>query len=223
MKKIFNIAIVALITLALTGCKIEKTEDNDDIHSFEGTIIECENASMIVRPKASESEYSSSNRFRVEYVNDFNSCNVGTNVKITYDGFINESYPAQIGTTKIEVLPEVDFKLTFNSKPGKVRKQIVDKKTSKKYDYNVYLWNGDVKVLIDNKTYSLEEAIENDSITVEEIIAKAEKDIKKPLVYRDGGSKEYHYDDYTIIKLNILDGNKDVYIGNKKLSVNDVA
>lgn len=223
MKKIFNIAIVALITLALAGCKIEKTEDNDDIHSFEGTIIECENASMIVCPKASESEYSSSNRFRVEYVNDFNSCNVGTKVKITYDGFINESYPAQIGTTKIEVLPEVDFKLTFNSKPGNVKKQIVDKKTSKKYDYNVYVWNGDVKVLINDKTYSLEEALDNDSITVEEIIAKAEKDIKKPLVYRDGGSKEYHYDDYTIIKLNILDGNKDVYIGNKKLSVNDVA
>lgn len=223
MKKIFNIAIVALITLTLAGCKIEKTEDNDDIHSFEGTIIECENASMIVRPKASESEYSSSNRFRVEYVNDFNSCNVGTKVKITYEGGINESYPAQIGTTKIEVLPELDFKLTFNSKPGNVKKQIVDKKTSKKYDYNVYVWNGDVKVLINDKTYSLEEAIENDSITVEEIIAKAEKDIKKPLVYRDGGSKEYHYDDYTIIKLNILDGNKDVYIGNKKLSVNDVA
>lgn len=222
MKKIFNIIICALMILSLTGCKIKKTEDNKDIHSFEGTIIECENASMIVRPKKNEDEYSSSNRFRVEYVNDFNSCNVGTNVKITYDGFINESYPAQIGTTKIEVLPEVDFKLTFNSKPGKVRKQIVDKKTSKQYDYNVFVWNGDVKVLIDNKTYSLEEALDNDSITVEEIIAKAEKDIKKPLVYRDGGSKEYHYDDYTIIKLNTLEGNNDVYIGNKKLSVNDV-
>lgn len=223
MKKIFNIAIVALITLALTGCKIEKTEDNKDIHSFEGTIIECENASMIVRPKKNEDEYSSSNRFRVEYVNDFNSCKVGDSVKITYDGFINESYPAQIGTTKIEVLPEVEFKLIFNAKPGKVRKQIVDKKTSDKYDYNVYVWNGDVKVLIDDKTYTLEEALDNEIITVEEIIAKAEKDIKKPLVYRDGGSKEYHYEDYTIIKFNTLDGNKDVYIGNKKLSVNDVA
>lgn len=222
MKKIFNIAIVALMILTLAGCKIEKTEDNKDIHSFEGTIIECENASMIVRPKASESEYSSSNRFRVEYVNDFNSCNVGTNVKITYDGFINESYPAQIGTTKIEVLPEADFKLTFNSKPGNVKKQIVDKKTSKKYDHNVYVWNGDVKVLIDDKTYTLEEAIEENKITVEEIIAKADREIENPLVCKDGGSKEYHYDNYTIIKLNTLDGNKDVYIGNKKLSVNDV-
>lgn len=222
MKKIFNIIICALMLFALTGCSTKKDEKKSDIHSFEGTITECENKSMIVRPEKDEDEYSSSNRFRIEYVNDFNSCNVGTKVKITYEGGINESYPAQIGTTKIEVLPELDFKLTFNSKPGNVKKQIVDKKTSKQYDYNVYVWNGDVKITIENKTYTLEEALDNDSITVEEIIAKAEKDIKKPLVYRDGGSKEYHYDDYTIIKLNTLDGNKDVYIGNKKLSVNDV-
>lgn len=220
MKKGLYVIMLSFMLIALTGCKSIKKED--DIHTFIGTILECENNSMIVRPNEGEEELSSSDKFRIEYVDDFNSCNVGKNVKITYKGLINESYPAQIGTIKIEVLPEPEFKLTFNSKPGNVKKQVVDKKTSKQYDYNVYVWNGDVKITIDNKTYTLEEALDKEKITVEEIIAKAEKDIKKPLVYRDGGSKEYHYEDYTIIKLNTLDGNKDVYIGNKKLSVNAI-
>lgn len=36
--------------------------------------------------------------------NDDITYEVGTNVKITYIGGINESYPAQVGTTKIEIV-----------------------------------------------------------------------------------------------------------------------
>ncbi len=101
MKK--TILICGFIVLMVTGCSKSIKNETDDIHSFKGTIIECEQNSMIVRPDDNENEYKSSDKFRVEYVNGFNSCNVGDKVKISYEGMINESYPAQIGTTKIEL------------------------------------------------------------------------------------------------------------------------
>ena len=57
---------------------------------------------------------------------------------------------------------------------------------------------------------------------MEEIIQKANKDLPNAASYDDGGSKEYHYENYTIIKCNTLNGNRDVYIGTKDMTLNDV-
>ncbi len=104
MKK--TILICGLIVLLLTGCSTSTKEKTTDIHSFEGTIVECEQKSMIVRPNESEDEYKSSDKFKIDYVDGFDSCNVGDVVKITYEGEINEIYPAQISVTKIELKSE---------------------------------------------------------------------------------------------------------------------
>lgn len=40
--------------------------------------------------------------------------------------------------------------------------------------------------------------------------------------YDDGGSMEYHYPDFTIIKMHTLDGNRDVYIGNKEMTMHNL-
>lgn len=126
------------------------------------------------------------------------------------------------GKIEIEVESADNFNLVFNQKPGNVKKQIIDKNTNKQYDYNIYVWNGDVQIIIDNKTYSLEEALNENKITMDEIITKANKDIPNAPSYDDGGSIEYHYDNYTIIKFHTIDGNRDVYIGNEKLTIHDV-
>lgn len=57
---------------------------------------------------------------------------------------------------------------------------------------------------------------------MEEIIAKANKDLPDAISYDDGGSIEYHYENYTIIKFHTLDGNRDVYIGTKNMTINDL-
>ena len=91
--------------VGLTGCDNAKGEkQNADIHAFVGIISECEHKSMIVIPNENENEFKSSDKFRIEYVSGFTSCNVGDKVRITYEGMINESYPAQIGTTSIEII-----------------------------------------------------------------------------------------------------------------------
>ena len=44
----------------------------------------------------------------------------------------------------------------------------------------------------------------------------------KAEMYKDGGSMEYHYENYTIIKCHTSGGNRDVYIGTKEMTLNDV-
>lgn len=50
----------------------------------------------------------------------------------------------------------------------------------------------------------------------------AEKKYPRADYCNDGGTIEYHYKDYTIIKLHRLDGNRDVYIGTPNLRVDDL-
>lgn len=196
-------------------------EDNE--HSFFGKVIESHQSYIIVEPNKDEEERRSSDKFHIELGNENDAIyKVGTNVKITYEGMINESYPAQIGTTKIEVKSVDDFKLIFHQEPSNAKKQIIDKNKNDKYDYNIYICNGNAEIVINNKTYSLENALKENKITMEEIISKASEDIKNPIVYKDGGSVEYHYDDYTIIKIHNMAGNRDVYIGNKDLTLNSI-
>lgn len=105
MKKIILTVLLCGVTLLeLTGCNNSKQDNPDDIHSFVATILECKEKNMIVCPNENEEEYKSSDKFSIEYVGDFNFCKIGDKVKITYKGMINESYPAQIGTMKIELI-----------------------------------------------------------------------------------------------------------------------
>lgn len=41
-------------------------------------------------------------------------------------------------------------------------------------------------------------------------------------MYKDGGSILYKYDNYAIIKCHTLEENRDVYIGSKDMSINDL-
>ena len=122
-----------------------------------------------------------------------------------------------------------DFEILFYAKDStdsyKVYK-ILDNSETDKYDYNIYGYNGIVNIKIDGNEYSLKEALLENKITMEEIIGKENKDEKDGKItakmYKDGGSMEYHYENYTIIKCHTVDGNRDVYIGTKDLRLTDI-
>lgn len=122
-----------------------------------------------------------------------------------------------------------DFEILFYAKDStdsyKVYK-ILDNSETDKYDYNIYGYNGIVNIKIDGNEYSLKEALLENKITMEEIIGKENKDEKDGKItakmYKDGGSMEYYYDNYTIIKFATLSGNRDVYIGTKDLRLTDI-
>ena len=103
---------------------------------------------------------------------------------------------------------------------------ILDKSETNKYNYTIYAYDGSVSIRIGGEEYSLKEALLENKITMEEIIEKANQDLKEKNitgnVYLDGGSMIYQYSNYTIIKCNTLDGNRDVYIGTKDMTINDL-
>lgn len=203
--------------------------DNNE-YSFFGKVIESDASYIIVEPNEYEEERKSADKISIR-LGEYNDAlyAVGTSVKITYNGVIKETYPAQIDATKIELKSAEDFEILFYDKQpesdSKLNK-IVDKSKTDKYDYDIYVYDGNVNIRIDGTDYSLKEALTENKITMEEIIAKANQDEKdgkiKAEMYKDGGSMEYHYENYTIIKCHTIDGNRDVYIGNKTLTLNNV-
>ena len=212
---------------------ISKNIDNkqrEEAYYFYGKVIESTANYIIVEPNENEEIRKLSDKISIglEEYSDVVYM-LGTNVKVTYDGTIMESYPAQVKATKIELKSAENFEILFYDKqPMESYKiyTILDKTETDKYDYTIYGYDGSVNIRIDGKDYSLKEALSENKITMEEIIAKANQDEKdgkiKAEMYKDGGSMEYHYENYTIIKFHTLDGDRDVYIGTKDFKLTDI-
>ena len=196
-------------------------------YSFFGKVIESTSKYIIVEPNENEEIRKSADKISIGLgENNDTLYEIGTNIKITYDGTVMESYPAQVNATKIELKSADNFEIIF-----KERQQtdsynriyaILDKSETDKYNYSIYAYEGSVNIVIDEQEYTLREALLENKITMEEIIAKANKDFPDAITYDDGGSVEYHYENYTIIKFHTLDGNRDVYIGTKDMTINDL-
>ena len=76
-----------------------------------------------------------------------------------------------------------------------------------------------IEVIIDNKPIELKEYLKNNSIN--DLINSLEKTASLydggTNIYNDGGSKRITNNGIALIKCNTIDGNKDIYIGNKDM------
>lgn len=195
---------------------------------FYGKVIESKQNYIIVEPNEGEEIRKSADKISIG-LGEYNDAiyEVGTNVKITYTGYVMESYPAQVDAIKIELKSAENFEIRFYDKQPqtdtKINK-ILDKSETDKYDYNIYSYEGSVNILINGKEMSLRNALLENKITMNEIIAKANQDLRNEKItgdtYKDGGSQVYHYGNYTIIKYHTIEGNRDVYIGTKDININ---
>lgn len=85
----------------------ENNSSTKDEYEFIAEIIEVNEKSIIVKPDANSKEIKSSDKISIGITRPTNGTNdfyvVGNKIKITYNGIIMESYPAQIIATKIEL------------------------------------------------------------------------------------------------------------------------
>lgn len=200
--------------------------ENNNYSSFFATVIESNLSYIIVEPYEGAKERKSSDKISIALGTENDIIyKVGTNLKITYNGLIMETYPAKIDAISIELKSVEHFELIFKSQSKELEK-IVDKTDTELYSYNIYGYKGNVSIKINDKTYSLKEALLNNKIRMEEIIQKANQDVAdkkiKSISYDDGGTIEYYYPSYTIIKVHKLDGNRDVYIGLPQMRLTDI-
>lgn len=115
-------------------------------------------------------------------------------------------------------LYEKSYDLTYHGRKDMGIKQIAKPNQYDNIDYGLYTIAGDVTITVEqDMVYSLEDALDQKIISVESILNQAKEDEKygicETALFQDGGSIEYRYNDYTILKLNSLDGTKDLIIG----------
>lgn len=220
-KTILTIIISGTIILSLTGCNTPSEKGTDDIHSFAGTIIECNEKNMIVRPNEDEAEYKASDKFSVVYVNGFNSCKVNAQVKITYDGQINETYPAQIGTTEIELINDFDFYIT---KPA-VHNDIKFNDYYTSDNHTIYLAGniGELYIKQDNKDITLKTYLSTAFQTFDDGMKYITNELELQNTLNDGNIKIYKSQakDVTIIVCNTPKNNQKILIGDYNLKYTD--
>lgn len=197
----------------------------EETKSFFGKIIESQKDYIIVEPNEDEEIRKSSDQVIISLVeNNDIIYKSGTNVKITYSGFIMETYPAKIDAINIEIKSVDNFEIFFTKSQESSEKDIIlTKQEMEDYNYNIYSYGGNVEISINDEKMSLREALLNNKITMDEIIQKANNDLENEIIkgdmYRDGGSMIYQYDSYTIIKYHDLEGNRDVYIGSPEMQM----
>ncbi len=225
---ILNINNVAVLFEAVVGDKINEVNNEEkEYNSFVGTVLEETTTYMIVEPNEDEEERKSADKIRINYGTDHYDYlyGIGRKVIIKYTGYIKESYPAQIDTNEILTDGYEKFELIVKKSDNKSKTKILNNQELDKNnsDFDLYYYGLDeVNIFVDNKTMSLEDALRSGKMTIDGIIQKANKDFPNAISYDDGGSIEYHYKDYSIIKVHKLDGNRDVYIGVPNMKINDL-
>ena len=117
--------------------------------------------------------------------------------------------------------------LTYIARDDNEIKQIAKPNQFDNIDFGLYTFGGDGIITIEqDMVYSLEDALNEKIIDVQSILEQAKLDEKYGICetgyYKDGGSIEYRYKDYTILKFNTLDGNGDLIIGKPGTIIKDV-
>jgi len=216
-------------------------------HSFIGTILEETTEYIIVEPNEDTAERKSSDKIRINLNAPYKDYlyGVGRKVIINYTGLIKETYPAQITTNDIDVDGYDDFEISIKVADKKESKKILSNRELNEYNSDFalhYVGLSEVNVKVDNKDMTLEKALRDGYLTLEGIISECNKEVKKveesyenlkdgqsgmlklPIsnYYKDGGSVEYNYGDYKVIKCHTLDGNRDVYICDANTTLNDL-
>ena len=119
------------------------------------------------------------------------------------------------------------FNLNYSQENDNKIDTIIDKAEKAEYEFNVYTFDGSVSFTKGtDMVYTFDTALEQGVITIEDILEQAKIDTKygvcKMGYYYDGGSTEYYYADYTILKFNSLDECKDLVIGPSGEIINKV-
>ena len=211
-RELFTVLLCGVMILGLTGCNNSKRDNSDDIHSFVGTIIDCEEKTMVVRPNEDEEEYKSSDKFKIEYVGGFNSCKIGDKVTITYKGMINESYPAQVGTTNIKI-NDFDFYITESENHNDIR--FNDYYTAD--NCTIYLAGnlGEFYIKDQDNDITLKTYLSTAFQTLDDGIKHITNKLELKETLKDGGTKIYKSKnkDITMIVCNTTKNDRNILIG----------
>ena len=191
---------------------------------FIGTVLEETTKYMVVEPNEDEEERKSADKIMVSFGTDHKDYlfGIGRKVLITYNGEIKETYPAQISSDEISKEGYPGFYIYSDEKQQtpKLIKVLNNQdiyESNPSYDLYYYGFENIYVNINNEEDLKLEDALKQGKVTLDAIIAKANKDLENKVIegdmFKDGGSMIYKYPKLTIIKSHTLEGDRDVYIG----------
>ena len=129
-----------------------------------------------------------------------------------------------------EIINNYENKYLLNIVPNGTKdiEEITTGELANKYDYDIHYYGIEkVTINIENNEIDLKQGLLNNDITMEQIIEQAENDRNNGIIwsemYKEGGTMEYYYGTYTIIKSHSTNGNRDVYIGIPEMRLNQIS
>ncbi len=136
-----------------------------------------------------------------------------------YFGLTNEDTTVMQSDPYTTVMLEekFDYELTVKRSKSSGVTWMTDEAFYKKNGFHAYLYCLDkAYVTLGSKSIYIGDALNSGEMSVDRLIEKANNDANCGIIKRDmlkdGGTMFYRYDDYTIIKRNTTDGNKDLII-----------
>lgn len=117
------------------------------------------------------------------------------------------------------------YNINYNLENGNIynekREKILD------YSYSIYFYDiEDVKFEYRDYKIDLKNDLKYGYISPEQLIVQAEEDAKEKKNWKricmDGGSTIYIYENFSILKMNSLNGNRDLYIGPPNMDINEI-
>ena len=144
---------------------------------------------------------------------------IGDVIDVVFNGVVAESYPGQINFVYAIRLAEGEHPpLTYTFLPEPSEQKTLTEVMGDVYSYG--LDSMDVTVL--DQTLSLQFAMAVGMVSPEYLLAQAQADAQagkcQTDTYDDGGSELYRYEDYAILQMNTIDGDRSLIIGTPDLT-----
>ncbi len=194
--------------------------DSTTEHSFLGTVIEETGSYMIVEPDENEEERQLSDRFTVSYPSEHPDYLYGKGRRVVVYYYETPSLRSDFEILTDDISTEGFREFELSVTPAE---ESGSKETALVSDGLYYYGISDVTISVDGQTMSLEEALESGRITLNALLTRANQDVNNGIAqgvfFDDGGSSLYQYEDYSIMKYHTLDGNRDMYIGNRDMDI----
>lgn len=224
--------VAALCLCGCTGLDVEEATDYTEateapyLKSVLGTVTDESDTYMIIKVADNQEEKEMTDTILVNYPNvhaDY-LYGIGRRVVVYYmSDSMNNKF--EIVSEDISTEGFQDFELVIEETGEKKFERVLLADEANEMisfghmsNVNVSTYGINVTVLVDEKEVTLSEAFKQGYITPQAIIMMANRDVKlsfaKEITYRDGGSREYVYDNFKIIKYNTTGGKHDLYIGN---------
>ncbi len=233
MKKL-SLILCFMIAVCLCGCANVEFEEATDctepteapyLKSVLGTVTDEADTYMIIEVADGEEEKETTDTIWIHYPNIHHDYlyGVGRRVVVYYmSDSMNDKF--EIVTEDISTEGFRDFELVIEDTGEKsFEKVLLAKEANEMISFghmsnvDVSTYGVSVTVLVDEKEVTLAEALKKGYITPQAIIMMTNRDVKlnvaKEITYRDGGSREYVYENFKIIKYNTTEGKHDLYIG----------